>query len=152
METNTHTPRLNMQEAVPQVYAAMRGLQQATQESHLDPSLRELIKVRASQINGCAFCLDMHVHEARKIGISDDRMHLLNAWRDAPGFSEPEQAALDLTEALTRISENGVPDALYEKVRRHFSEDQYAGLLATITVINTWNRFMIGFGAVPPQH
>ena len=152
MENDTHTPRLSMQTAAPQVYAGMVGLQKATQESDLDAGLRELIKVRASQINGCAFCLDLHVHEARKIGISDDRLHLLNAWRDAPGFSEPERAALELTEAVTRIAEGGVPDALYEQVRRHYSQEQYAGLLAAITVINAWNRFMIGFGAVPPTH
>ncbi len=151
MENNTHAPRLDMQAATPKVYAAMAGFQKATQESDLDAGLRELIVVRASQINGCAFCLDMHIREARSLGIPDHRLHLLCVWREAPGFSEAERAALELTEAVTRIADGGVPDALYEKVRRHYSEEQYVGLLTTINAINAWNRFMIALGAVPPQ-
>ena len=152
MDNGTHVRRGNIREISPALYAHMTGFRKLLEESGVEAGLREMIKVRASQINGCAFCLDMHVQEARKLGISDDRLHLLCVWREAPGFSEPERAALALTEAVTRIADGGVPDALYEEVRRHFTEAQYVGLLTTINVINAWNRFMIGLGAVPPVH
>ncbi|MEO7902577.1 MAG: carboxymuconolactone decarboxylase family protein, partial [Capsulimonas sp.] len=111
--------------------------------------LRELLKVRASQINGCAYCLDMHVQEARRHGVTDDRLHLVAVWREAPCFHEAERVALELTEAVTRIGEGGVSDVLYERVRAQFTERQYVGLLTTITVINSWNRLMVGVGAIP---
>ena len=150
MEHSTPQPRLDIKAVSPALYAHMIGFRKLQEESGLDAGLRELIKIRASQINGCAFCLDMHVRDARKIGLSDDRLHMVGVWREAPGFSEAERAALELTEAVTRISEGGVPDALYEKVRRHYSAEQYVDLLTTIGVINLWNRFMVGIGAVPP--
>ena len=143
------TPRMNIMSVAPAVFEHMRGFTKLLDESGLDASLRDLIKVRASQINGCALCLHMHVHEALDHGISNDRLHLLNAWRDAPGFSDAERAALALTEAVTRISKGGVPDALYEEVRKYYNEQQYVGLLTTINAINAWNRLMIGVGAVP---
>jgi len=151
MENNTHTPRLDIKAVSPAIITQMIGFGKLLEESGLDPGLRELIKVRASQINGCAFCLDMHVRDARNLGISDDRLHLLCVWREVPGFSEAERAALALTEAVTRIAEKGVSDALYEEVRRHYTAEQYVGLLTTINAINLWNRFMIALGAVPPQ-
>ena len=150
MENSSHTSRPDIQKVSPAVYAHMRGFTKLLAESGVDAGLRELIKVRASQINSCAFCLDMHVKEARRLGISDDRLHLLNAWREAPGFSDAERAALALTEAVTLIAKGGVSDALYNQVREHYTAEQYVGLLTTINVINAWNRFMVALGAVPP--
>ena len=150
MERNTHAPRLDIKEVSPATYAQMASFGKLLEESGLDAGLREMLKVRASQINGCAFCLDMHIHSARRLGIPDDRLHLLSVWREVPGFSEAERAALALTEAVTRIADGGVPDALYEEVRRYYTAEQYVALLATINVINAWNRFMVGLGVVPP--
>jgi len=145
-----HEQRPDMMQVAPKVVALMRELSKLPVETGLEPRLVELIKVRASQINGCAFCLDMHAHDARKLGISDTALLLLSAWREAPYFSEAERAALELTEAVTLISEHGVPDALYEKVSRHFNAEQYLGLLTAINVINGWNRFMIATGKMAP--
>ncbi len=150
MENHTHEQRLDFKTVAPALMAHMIGFRKLQEESGIDTKLRELIKVRASQINGCAFCLEMHVREARAAGISDDRLHLLCVWREAPGFSESERAALELTEAVTRLSNHGVPEALYDQVRRHFNAEQYVDLLLVIGVINLWNRFMVGVGAVPP--
>ncbi|BDI30008.1 alkyl hydroperoxide reductase AhpD [Capsulimonas corticalis] len=149
MTDHTHTPRMNLLEIAPEVYAAMRAFGKTTDEFGLDAGLREMLKIRASQINACAFCLDMHVQEARRHGITDDRMHLIAAWREAPCFNEAERAAFELTEAVTRVSEGGVSDSLYERVRTQFTERQYVGLLTTITAINSWNRLMVGVGNVP---
>lgn len=140
---------MDMRIVAPKIYAAMLGFSGSMSGSELSESLRELIEVRASQINGCPFCLDMHVRKARGLGISDDHLHQLNAWRDARCFSEEERAALELTEAVTRISEHGVSDELYERTRKHYTEAQYIGLLATINAINAWNRFMIGIDQAP---
>ena len=150
MEHNNRTPRLDIQSVSPQVFAHMVGFRRLLDESGLDTELRDLIKVRASQINKCLLCLDMHIREAREHGISDDKLHLLVVWREAPGFSEAERAALALTEAVTLVSEAGVTNTLYEEVRKFYSEEQYVGLLTTIVAINGWNRLMIGVGAVPP--
>ena len=150
MGNRTHAPRLDMREVSPAVYAHMVGFRKLLKESGVEAGLRELIEVRASQINGCAFCLDMHVRQARRLGISDHRLHLLSVWREAPGFSDAERAALALTEAVTRLADGGGPDALYTEVRRHYTAEQYVGLLTTISVINAWNRFMVALGAVPP--
>ena len=142
--------RAEFWEANPQAYTAMRGFSTYLEKCSIDAGLRELIKIRASQINGCAYCVDMHVQEALKRGESHNRLHRLCVWRESPDFTDAERAALELTEAVTRIAEHGVPDALYERTRLHFNLEQYADLLATINVINSWNRFMVAMGQTPP--
>ncbi len=142
--------RIDVTKASPAAYKAVAALQAYVDQSGLDAKLRELIKIRASQINGCAFCLIMHTRDARKIGETDDRMHLLNAWREAPVFTERERAALAWTEALTLVSETHVPDDVYEQVRKQFSEKEIVDLTAAVAAINTWNRIAIAF-RTPPQ-
>jgi len=112
--------------------------------------LRELIKIRVSQINGCAYCLAMHTRDARKLGETDERMHLLDAWREAPLYSARERAALAWVEAITLITQGHVPDEVFETVRKQFSEKEIVDLTAAAVAINTWNRLAIAF-RVPPQ-
>jgi len=130
-------------------YKAVAALQAYVDQSGLDAKLRELIKIRASQINGCAYCLIMHTRDARKHGESDDRMHLLDAWREAPVFTSRERAALAWTEALTLVSQTHVPDDVYDEVRKQFSEKEIVDLTAAVAAINTWNRIAIAFRATP---
>lgn len=111
--------------------------------------LRELMKIRASQINGCAYCLNMHTQDARKAGESEQRIYCLSAWRECPFYTEAERAALELTEAVTQISQHGLPDELYNRVREHFTEKQYVELIFLINTINSWNRLSIAMGNVP---
>ncbi len=120
------------------------------QSSGLEQSLIELVKTRASQINGCAFCINMHTQGARKHGEMEQRLYLLNAWREAPVYSERERAALAWTEAVTLISETHAPDDLYEQVRAHLSEAETVNLTMLIATINAWNRLAISFRSVPP--
>jgi len=141
--------RLDAMKVSPAAFKAVAGLQAYVDQSGLDRTLLELVKIRASQINGCAYCLVMHTTEARQHGETDERMHLLNAWREAPVFSERERAALAWTEALTLITEGHVPDAVYEQVRRHFNEKELVDLTAATVAINTWNRIAIAFRATP---
>ncbi|HEY1475878.1 MAG TPA: carboxymuconolactone decarboxylase family protein [Pseudolabrys sp.] len=142
--------RIDVTHASPAAYKAVAALQSYVDQSGLDAELREQIKIRASQINGCAFCLAMHTRDARKLGETDERMHLLNAWREAPIYTPREQAALAWTEALTLVSETHVPDEVYEQVRKQFSEKEIVDLTAAAAVINTWNRISIAF-RTPPQ-
>ncbi len=130
-------------------YQAMLGLQAYVDGSGLERSLQELIKIRASQINGCAYCLVMHTNEARKLGESDERMHLLNAWREAPVFSDRERAALAFVEAVTLITAGHVPDDVYEEARKHFSEKEIFDLTMAAVTINAWNRLAITFRSQP---
>lgn len=118
--------------------------------STIEPKTQELIKIRASQINNCAFCLDMHVREALEIGEDARRLYTISAWRDTPFFTGAERAALELTEVVTRISEGGVPDDVYARVREHYSEAQYLDLLLLISVINVWNRLSVSLHTMPP--
>ena len=129
--------------AAPGAYKAMSALQAYVSGSAIETSIRHLVALRASQINGCAFCLAMHAREAREHGESDDRIHLLNAWREAGVFTPRERAALAWTEALTLVTEGHVPDAVYEETRRHFTEKELANLTAAIVAINAWNRIAI---------
>lgn len=138
--------RIDYRRAVPGALAAMSGLQRYTQESGLEHSLLELVKLRASQINGCAYCLDMHTKDARAAGESEQRIYVLSAWREAPFYSARERAALAWTEAVTVISA-GVTDELYESVREHFNEKELVDLTMAIITINGWNRLAIGLGA-----
>ncbi|MDR3690020.1 MAG: carboxymuconolactone decarboxylase family protein [Fimbriimonas sp.] len=138
--------RLNFTEANPKVYTDMLAFSRSLGRSSIDPSLRELVNIRVSQINGCAFCLGMHTRIAREKGESEHRLYMLSAWRDALCFSELERLALELAESVTRIADGGVSDDLYERVRHVFDAEQYVDLLAMVNVINSWNRFMIGIG------
>jgi AhpD family alkylhydroperoxidase len=119
-------------------------------ESGLEESLMELVKIRASQINGCAFCLHMHTAEARKRGEKEERLYLLDAWRESPLYSERERAALAWTEALTLVAETHVPDDAYEALRAQFTEEEQVTLTLLIVAINGWNRIQVGFRAIHP--
>ena len=143
-------PRLNPYQAAPELMKAMTALTSAVEGSGLEPSLVELVKTRASQINGCAFCIHMHTSDARKHGETEERLYLLNAWRESPLYTEKERAALAWTEALTLISQTHAPDADYDELRKHFSETETVNLTALIGMINTWNRIAIGFRSVHP--
>jgi AhpD family alkylhydroperoxidase len=127
----------------------MMAVEAAIAASGLEHSLLELVKMRASQINGCAYCLHMHSTDARKAGESEMRLYLLNAWREAPVYNERERAALAWTEALTRVADTGAPDADYDKVRAVFSEGEVVHLTLQIGAINLWNRLQIGLRAIP---
>ncbi|HEY7336498.1 MAG TPA: carboxymuconolactone decarboxylase family protein [Bryobacteraceae bacterium] len=142
-------PRIEIGKVAPEAYRAMAGLQSYVTNSGLEPTLLELIKVRASQINGCAYCLDMHTKDARAIGESEQRLYALPAWRETPFFSDRERAALAWTEALTLISESHAPDDVFEEARQHFSEQELVDLTIGIVAINGWNRIAVGFRAVP---
>jgi AhpD family alkylhydroperoxidase len=141
--------RLDYAKASPAGYKAMLGLQHFVDKCGLEHALLELVKMRASQINGCAFCLKMHSSDARKAGESEERLYLLDAWEEAPVYSPRERAALAWTEALTRITQGHAPDAVYAEARRHFSEAELVNLTLAIVAINGWNRIAIGFRAMP---
>ena len=132
------------------VYQAMLALEMTVRKtSKLEPSLLSLARMRASQINGCAYCLDMHSKDARAEGETEQRLYCLPAWRETPFYSERERAALAWTEAVTLIGEGHVPDDIFETARRHFSEEELAYLTLAIVTINGWNRFAIAFRAIP---
>jgi AhpD family alkylhydroperoxidase len=144
-------PRLTLAKATPTVLQGMLGLQDAIDKCGLEHSLMELVKMRASQINGCAHCLAMHARDARKAGEREERLHLLPAWHEAPGlYSERERAALAWTEALTLVAQDHVPDATYQKVRPLFSDRELADLSFAIVAINGWNRMAVAL-RLPPQ-
>src|SRR5699024_11849106 len=124
----------------------MQSLEKYTKQSNIDRKLRELMKIRASQINGCAYCLDMHASDARKMGETEQRIYCLNAFRECDFYSEKEKAALALTEHVTLISEKGVPENLYKNVRNFFDEKDYVDLIVIINLINILNRFAIYMG------
>jgi len=141
--------RTDFYTASPDAMKAMIALEVAVNKLGLEPSLLELVKLRASQINGCAFCIDMHTTDARKAGESDRRMHGVAAWRETPFFSEREQAALAWTEALTQLSTTHAPDADYERLQAHFSPKEQVDLTLAINTINSWNRLGVGFRKMP---
>lgn len=143
-------PRMVLNEVNPTAYAAMLGLEKFLASSSLDKKLKELVKIRASQINGCAFCLHMHATDARKLGETEVRIYTLNAWRETSYFTPQERAALALTEAVTLVSTNHVPDDVYEEAARHFSQQEISELLMAIVTINAWNRIAITTGLTPP--
>ncbi|MDE2182441.1 MAG: carboxymuconolactone decarboxylase family protein [Alphaproteobacteria bacterium] len=135
--------------AAPEALNAMRALQGYVDRCGLEAKLLELVKIRASQINGCAFCIAMHVRDAVKAGETHERIHLLNAWREAPLYTEREQAALAWTEAVTLLGRESVPDEVYERARHAFSEKEIVELTVAVVVINGWNRLMIAFRRPP---
>ena len=134
----------------PDAYEAVLALGQVAGTAGMDKQLLELIKLRASQINGCAFCVQYHILEGEKLGVPADKLNLVVVWREAPQFSPREQAALAWTEALTLIAETHAPDNLYEDVRAHFSEAETVNLTMLIGAINAWTRLAIAFRAVHP--
>jgi len=143
-------PRMNYYQAAPETIKALLGVEDVIKASGLELSLIELVKTRASQINGCAFCINMHTADARKNGETEQRLYLLNAWRESPLYTERERAALGWTEALTLISETHAPDADYEVMRAQFSESEAVNLTVLIGAINAWNRVAIGFRSIHP--
>ena len=138
------TARLNAMDLAPDGYAALANVEGYIQRCGLEQSLVELVKMRASQINGCAFCLDMHSRDARRHGETEQRLYLLNAWRESPLYSARERAALAWTECLTLVAAQGAPDAEYEALTRAFSAVEIVNLTAAIGMINLWNRVAIG--------
>jgi AhpD family alkylhydroperoxidase len=137
--------RLDYASASPKALEAMLGLESHVRQSGLDRKLLHLIKTRASQLNGCAFCLDMHTKDARAIGETEQRLYGLSAWREAPYYTDTERAALAWTEAVTLVSESHVPDEVYREVHKHFSEQQLVDLTLAIVAINSWNRLAVAF-------
>ncbi|MEJ9232358.1 carboxymuconolactone decarboxylase family protein [Peribacillus butanolivorans] len=144
--------RINYMKTNREVVKLMMGLEEYKKTTGIDGELIELIKICASQINGCAYCLDMHTKDARAMGETEQRIYCLSAWRESPFYSEPERVALELTEAVTAISANGVPDELYERVRLHFDEKQYIDLVTIIITINGWNRLAISAKNIPGHY
>lgn len=144
--------RLDYFKTSPEAMKGMLELEKYVATSGLEKILYELVKTRASQINGCAYCLDMHTKDARKAGETEQRLYALSAWRETPFYTERERAALEWTEALTLISENDVPDSLYDSVRLHFEEKELIALSMAIVTINSWNRLAIAFRSVPGSY
>lgn len=142
--------RLDFANTYPAGYKALRALQAQVNASSLEKPLMELVKIRASQINGCAFCLDMHSRDARRHGETEQRLYLLGAWRESSLFSARERAALAWTEALTRVADTHAPDADYEAVRAEFTDEELVNLTTLIGLINLWNRIAIGFRTPHP--
>ncbi|MBH5320542.1 carboxymuconolactone decarboxylase family protein [Paenibacillus sp. GSMTC-2017] len=141
--------RMDLGQELPKAYDAMLGMEKFVITSSLEKSLIELVKIRASQINGCAFCIMMHTADARKHGETEKRIYALSAWRDTPYFTERESAALALTESITLIAQNHVPDSVYEEAARHFDTKQLGELIMAIITINGWNRLAISTGKMP---
>lgn len=144
-----HGPRMRLANLAPEFYKAMVGLDAAASKG-LDPTLVDLIKIRASQINHCAFCVHMHTRDARKVGETEERINLLSAWEEASGFfTEKERAALALTEAVTVLTDGFVPDEVYQRAAAHFEEAELAQVIAAIIAINAWNRIGVSTRMVP---
>jgi AhpD family alkylhydroperoxidase len=141
--------RFDYGKVAPGAYHAMLGLEHYLQECKLEESLLHLIKLRASQLNGCAYCLDMHWKDLKSIGEHDQRLYELDAWEECPFYSDRERAALAWTEAVTRVAESRVPDHVYSEVRKQFSEKEIADLTLAIATINAWNRLAIAARTVP---
>jgi AhpD family alkylhydroperoxidase len=138
-------PRVNPFQTAPKGYQAVSALQQYVDSCGLERPLLELVKMRASQLNGCAYCLDMHSKDARALGEAEQRLYLLDAWREAPFYTDRECAALEWTEAVTLVAQTHVPDEVYDRVKPHFTPDELAHLTLAITTNNTWNRLCIAF-------
>lgn len=142
--------RLNYYKAAPAVMKAMMALETANDALSLPLALRELIKMRVSQINGCAYCLNMHAPEARAAGVSQQKLDVLAAWRESPAFDARERAALGWAEALTRLEHTAAPDAEYDAIVAEFTEVECVELTLAINTINAWNRFAVGFRSQHP--
>jgi AhpD family alkylhydroperoxidase len=149
MSVSIPAHRMRLAEQAPRQYAAMRRLGASVE---LDPTLTNLVDIRASQINGCAFCLDMHWKDARAAGESEERLYMLSAWRESPLYSDAERAALELCEAMTLLASRGVPDEVWEHASEQFEDEQLAQLVFAITTINAWNRLMVASGTEPGHY
>lgn len=143
--------RLNPYHAAPEAMKSLAAVQTYIQQSGLEPSLIDLVRTRASQINACAYCIHLHTREARGRGESEERLYLLDAWRDSPLYTERERAALAWTEAVTLVAQTHVPDAVFDEVRQHFAEDELVKLTLVVATINAWNRMAISFRSVHPM-
>jgi AhpD family alkylhydroperoxidase len=141
--------RLDFYKANPNAIKALLALEERIGKSSLEKSLTELVRLRASQINGCAFCVDMHTTDARKGGETERRLATVVVWRETPFFTDRERAALEWTEAVTLVSHGHVPDAVWEAVKPHFSEEEMVDLTLLVNAINSWNRFAIAFRKIP---
>ncbi|MCZ8523621.1 MULTISPECIES: carboxymuconolactone decarboxylase family protein [Paenibacillus] len=141
--------RMNHTTVNPEAMQTMLKLEGFITRSGLDRTLYELVKIRASQMNGCAYCLDMHTRELRSMGESEQRVHLIPVWREVPFFTDKERVVLELTEALVRIGDAGVPQELYERVRKHVDEAEFVTLIMAVNTISGWNRLAIATGMVP---
>ena len=143
--------RMNYYRAAPNVMKAMMALEEASKEVSLPQTIRELIKMRVSQINGCAYCLNLHAPEARAAGVSQQKLDVLSAWRESPAFDEQERAALAWAEALTRLEASGAPDSDYQLLAAAFDERGRVEVTLVINTINAWNRFAVGFRSQHPS-
>ncbi|MGO4714227.1 carboxymuconolactone decarboxylase family protein [Bradyrhizobium sp. 2TAF24] len=143
-------PRLNPYQLAPETMKPMIDLEASVKASGLEPSLIELVKIRASQINGCAYCIHMHTHDARAKGETEARIYLLDAWRESPLYTDRERAALAWAEAVTLVSHTHVPDDVYAQVRAVFSEVETVKLTMLVATINAWNRIAISFRSLHP--
>ena len=144
-------PRMQFYNKAPELFKAVYALNTAVNECGLEKSLLHLIKLRASQINGCSFCVDMHSREAREHGETERRLYLVAAWKESPLFTDRERTAFAWTEAVTNIADAGVPDALYAEALKHFSEEELVKLTVALGMINTWNRLCVSFHAIHPM-
>ena len=144
--------RLDIQHVPPGIMKTMLGFSSYLAGSGLPRRLLDLICLRASQINGCAYCIDMHTKDLRAEGETEQRLYMLDAWRESPFYSDRERAALDWTEAVTRVTDGHVPDNVYEHARSHFSQDELANLTLGVVAINSWNRLNIAFRTVPGSY
>jgi AhpD family alkylhydroperoxidase len=142
------TPRLNPEIVAPELIDAMLDLERRVRSSGLETSLLRLVKIRASELNGCAFCIHMHAREARAAGETEERLYVLAAWRESPLYTSRERAALAWTETLTKLSERGAPDDVYAELCEHFDEVERVRLTLVIVAINGWNRIAVGFRQV----
>jgi AhpD family alkylhydroperoxidase len=145
-------PRINYGKVAPGVRKAMMGLETYANNCGLERSLLDLVRLRASQINGCAYCIDMHAKDLRAEGESEQRIYLLDAWRESPGYTERERAALAWTEAVTLVTDGHVPEDVYQQVRQQFSEEELVNLTLAIVAINGWNRLNISFRTLPGSY
>lgn len=145
-------PRIEYTKSAEEALKTMLGLETYISECGLDHKLIHLMKMRASQINGCAYCIDMHSIDARALGETEQRLYELDAWRETPFFSDRERAALEWTEAITLVSETHVPDAVFAEVKKYFSEKEIVDLTIVATTINMWNRMAISMRAVPGHY
>lgn len=142
-------PRLNFYKSGPEAMKAMTALEQQIARSGLEKSLIELVRLRASQINGCAYCIDVHTSDARKAGESERRLSTVAVWRETPFFTDIERAALDWTESVTLVAKTRVPDEVWNRVKEHFTPAEMVDLTLLVNTINAWNRFAIAFRKLP---
>ncbi len=145
-------PTIDYATIAPGALAAMRGLETYVHGAGLEPALLELVRIRASQLNGCAYCLDMHTKDARAAGEKEQRLYAIAAWHDTPFFTGRERAALAWAETITRVGETHVPDDVYELARRHFGEKELVDLTMAVVAINGWNRLAVAFRTVPGSY